>query len=517
MVDVCQPRRHSFTSCHKAVSVAACSTFLGEGELPLRPDRAGHRVARDIAHRIIKSGWPVGAHLGTEAALMNELGVGRATFREGVGILQRQGVIQTVAGPKGGLIVKAPPEAAFSNLLRNHLELTDVSFDELMLVHKILFHIAADLALSRVTPARLNDLRAAMRMPGEGRLTRDEQGMQVTAFEAAMLRMADNPDLGHITLAVQRLLADFGHQERYPKAVWQEMLARTYDMNARMLAALVARDARIHDVIDERYEYVTGVIEQLERRNGKVWNRKSFLHGAYTSALIGREREQRAPLQLSYQLAAQIRRNELPPGTSLGNEDDIALFYDASKVVVIEAVRMLEFLGIVRVSRGRSAGVEVIEPDPSLVIQTAELYLEYLNGLPADLEVVRRGIERGAIASAAGNLLDSAISPLVVRATRLAELPDNRQLEEAADLYRRILSLSGNRALNFLAEILSKVHRKQGLAARSEPGAIARAANDLALALADPDGRDVARCMIELVGVLDLYIRAGSASDGGTM
>lgn len=477
--------------------------------MPAESERAGHRVASDMANHIIACGWPVGAHLGTEATLMAQLGVGRTTFREGVGILQRQGVVRAVSGPRGGLVVEAPPETAFSNLLRNHLELTDVSFDELMAAHHILIHIAADLALGRVTPARLNDLRAALLLPADGRLTRDEQGMLITGFEAAILRMAGNPDLTHVTLALHRLLADFGHQEHYPKALWKETLGRTYDMNARMLEALVARDLAIHDVIDERYAYVNAVVEQLERRNAKIWNRKSFLQGAYRSALIGRDRDQKAPLQLSYKIAADIRRKELPPGTSLGNEDDIARTYGASRVVVTEALRMLEFLGIVRVSRGRSASVEVIEIDASLVIQTAALYLEYLDGLPSNLEVLRRGLERAAIRSVADNLLDSAISPLVAAAVRFTEVPDDQQGLHAEQLYRKLIALVGNRVLIFLSEILAQVHRKQRL--KISPiaaSAVSVAAEQLNTALCDPEGRNVAPCIIGLVTTLDNYIRA---------
>ncbi|HEX7856310.1 MAG TPA: GntR family transcriptional regulator [Sphingobium sp.] len=468
-------------------------------------DRAGHRVANDIARRIIHIGWPIGQHLGTEAALLTELGVGRSTFREGISILKRQGIVRSEAGPRGGLVIEAPPGTALSNLLRNYLELADVSFQELMLVHRILAHVAADLALARVTPARLNDLRAALRMPMPGRASRDDQGMLITGFEGAMLRLADNPDLEHVTLALHRLLADFGHQERYPKALWSDTLARNFEINEQMLSALVARDPALHDIIDKRYGYVLSLVAELEGRNARIWNRRSFLHGAYTSAFVGRESSQRAPLRVSYELAAEIRRKELAPGTRLGNELEIARRHGASRVVTIEALRMLEFLGIVRVLRGRSVGVEVIAPDPTLVIQTAALYLEYLDGLPTDLHILRRGLERGLIEAASDHLCDSRISPLAARAAAFDHIPFDERCLKAAALYRDLIALANNRAATFLAEILERVHRKRRSAGASSSVHIVEAGKALQIALSSPDGLDVPTRIMELLIAVDEF------------
>lgn len=477
---------------------------------------AAHRVAHDLARRIVENGWAIGYRLGTEPALMAELGVGRATFREGVRILERQGVVRAGAGARGGLTVQAPATAAFSNVIRNHIELSEVSFGELVLAHRILSHVSADLALARVTPARINDLRAALILPGARRLSRDQEGMAVTEFETAMLRLSDNPALSHFISTLTRLMADFSHQERSPREVWRNTLQEIHVLNEQILERLAVRDARVHEAIDQRSDYVIAMQARLEQLNGKIWSGVSFLNGSYSSALIGRERDQKAALKLSYELAAMIRRGSLPPGARLGTEQEIATRHGVSRTMVVEALRMLEFLGIVRILRGRTAGVEVITPDPTLVVQSAALYLEYIDPLPGDLQILRRGLEWGAIAAISDKISDAAVSPLALEAQRFLDVPKEGQRDAAAQLYRRLMELTKNRVIILLGDILAIVHRKHRQEAPAQnPELVCEAGHKLSAALAAPDGAPVAGAIIDLILVLDQMCNA--ESDGIAM
>ena len=55
-------------------------------------DKLGWRVARRLAESVIRRGWPVGARLGTEMELLEALGVSREPFREGIRLLELQGI-----------------------------------------------------------------------------------------------------------------------------------------------------------------------------------------------------------------------------------------------------------------------------------------------------------------------------------------------------------------------------------------------------------------------------------------
>ncbi len=79
--------------------------------------KLGWRVARRLAESVIRQGWPVGARLGTETELLDALGVSREPFREGVRLLELQGIVRTARGPGGGLFVTAPAPEVVSCLV----------------------------------------------------------------------------------------------------------------------------------------------------------------------------------------------------------------------------------------------------------------------------------------------------------------------------------------------------------------------------------------------------------------
>lgn len=65
-----------------------------------------------IAHRIFAppsaAGWPVGANLDTEQALLHRYEVSRSVLREAIRLLEAMTVAVMRRGPSGGLIVAQP-------------------------------------------------------------------------------------------------------------------------------------------------------------------------------------------------------------------------------------------------------------------------------------------------------------------------------------------------------------------------------------------------------------------------
>ena len=104
--------------------------------------------------------------------------------------------------------------------------------------------------------------------------------------------------------------------------------------------------------------------------------------------------------------------------------------------------------------------MEVIAPDPTLVVQAAALYLEYVDPLPADLQVVRRGLDRGAIDAIRHGISDAAVSVLAAEARRFLDVHPTARGATAADLYRRLVALTENRVIGLLSDVLAIVHRK---------------------------------------------------------
>jgi len=74
--------------------------------------KRAEQIAEQIERRIVQADWPIGEIIGSEASLIQELGVSRGVLREAVRLLEHHGTARMRRGPGGGLVVTAPPARA---------------------------------------------------------------------------------------------------------------------------------------------------------------------------------------------------------------------------------------------------------------------------------------------------------------------------------------------------------------------------------------------------------------------
>ncbi|EGY02487.1 transcriptional regulator GntR family [Nitrospirillum viridazoti Y2] len=80
------------------------------GERRTTGEKGACRIARLIEEKLITGGWPHGMSCGSEQALIEGFGIGRAVIREAVRILEVRGTARMVRGPGGGLrVLKIDP------------------------------------------------------------------------------------------------------------------------------------------------------------------------------------------------------------------------------------------------------------------------------------------------------------------------------------------------------------------------------------------------------------------------
>lgn len=75
---------------------------VGSSRLP----KASDLVVTEVRRRILSERLPVGTRLASEAELMEQNGLGRVTVREGLRILERDGLIEIRRGAAGGIFVR---------------------------------------------------------------------------------------------------------------------------------------------------------------------------------------------------------------------------------------------------------------------------------------------------------------------------------------------------------------------------------------------------------------------------
>ena len=107
------------------------------GQVTLREERsrtvkASERVAQDIVRDIVLRGLGTGDRLPLEAAMVEEYGVSRTSFREALRLLEMQGLISLKPGPGGGPVVGTVEPSHLARTAALYFHLGAATYDDLM-------------------------------------------------------------------------------------------------------------------------------------------------------------------------------------------------------------------------------------------------------------------------------------------------------------------------------------------------------------------------------------------------
>jgi len=120
-------------------------------------------VAHEIVRRIGAEGLDEGDQLPAEAEMLEEYGVGRASLREALRILEVQGLISIKAGPRGGPVVARVSTRDFGRMSALYFQVGGMTYRELMEARLIMEPVLARLAAERRDdhPEEIKELLAA--------------------------------------------------------------------------------------------------------------------------------------------------------------------------------------------------------------------------------------------------------------------------------------------------------------------------------------------------------------------
>jgi GntR family transcriptional regulator, transcriptional repressor for pyruvate dehydrogenase complex len=113
---------------------------------PRRMPKTSERVALDIVQDIVGRGLRTGDHLPLEAAMVEGYGVSRASLREGLRLLEVQGLIRMKPGPAGGPLVGTVDPANLARTATLYFHLGAATYEELMDAQVLFEPICAGLA-----------------------------------------------------------------------------------------------------------------------------------------------------------------------------------------------------------------------------------------------------------------------------------------------------------------------------------------------------------------------------------
>ena len=174
-----------------------------------RPKDLPNAVEETILRRIETGEYSPGSRLPTEADLAAELGVSRATLREGLRHLIRFGVISTVRGAHGGMFVRQPDSSMVMETMTLLLRLKSVTLDSLMEARRALAPPIAALAAHNATPEDIEKLEELCEVLGDGLNTGDFKLEALLAFHNHLVVMTRNNLLVALVQPLNEIAASF--------------------------------------------------------------------------------------------------------------------------------------------------------------------------------------------------------------------------------------------------------------------------------------------------------------------
>jgi DNA-binding FadR family transcriptional regulator len=374
-------------------AISVMNSVPGVGE------KLAAQIARRIEDDIIRAGWPVGTVIGSEQALIERYGVSRAVFREAVRIVEHHQVATTRRGPAGGLVVRAPDEAAVATALGVYLEHVGVTLESILRARHIVESLAAVLAPTRITEDGIRVLRDIIsRQAGEDPTELGSHHQLHHAIAAA----TGNPVLVLFVDVLDSLTLRYSAQEYAAtrRAASPERRARVsaqvHRDHAAIAEAVIGGDsARAEHLATEHLGAMHRWMISPSTGGGarRIRSTAPGLRSAADGSI--------PPSKLAETVAGRIRddvaRAGLPVGAVIGSESELLARYSVSRSVLREGVRLLEYHSVARMRRGPGGGLVVGEPDPSATIEATALYLEYSQAGLEDLRIVRDALELGCI------------------------------------------------------------------------------------------------------------------------
>jgi GntR family transcriptional repressor for pyruvate dehydrogenase complex len=170
------------------------------GKVSRRLPKAAEGLAEQIKRYILGNGLDAGSALPSEPELIASSGLGRASVREALRLLEAEGLIEIRRGSHGGIFVGRPDGSALSRSLALVMTLSKTPLRDLCSYRKMVEPPAAMLAAQSADQAARNELLALAEHNPDASYTNEVE------FHRRVARLADNQFLRVLLMVPNDLL-----------------------------------------------------------------------------------------------------------------------------------------------------------------------------------------------------------------------------------------------------------------------------------------------------------------------
>ena len=208
----------SSPECNGAASSAADRRRDVERLSERRAAKLSEVVAREIVHDIAARKLPPRSMLPPESVMLEQYGIGRASLREALRVLEVQGLITIKPGPGGGPMVAGVESRHFGRMTTLYLSLSAATFGEVLQARMVIEPVMVRLAAERRDAEHLAVLDEYIANPQPSPHLLPAKHLQTSSeFHAMVSRMSGNPVLDLFASAIRHIYAERQYGLTYPE------------------------------------------------------------------------------------------------------------------------------------------------------------------------------------------------------------------------------------------------------------------------------------------------------------
>ena len=411
---------------------------LGASFHSRRAQLVGPAVAEQIVADVIELGWPVGQVLGSETELLDRYGISRAVLREAVRLVEHQRVARMRRGPGGGLVIDEPDISTVINAVILHLLRVDATLADVIDTRLVLEEFVAESAAERATEADIAPIRQTLRDEAAGDWKHDR------LLHAALASLTGNPVLDLFVDILTRV-SDFFNVAA--DALPPRLRTQARKAHEQIAQAVLTNNPGLARV--RMRQHLLAQADFVEKHD------KSFQRLPAAAALQGAAGDKRAEA-VAREIFATILEEKQAPASFIGSEASLMSEHSASRAVVREAVRILDYHHIATMRRGPGGGLFVAAPDSSAVTDIVAIYLRR-RGVSANHVVeMLTGLELAVVERVAQRLADEDGDVAAPLRAYLETGPAGGP-HPGLDWHSLLASLTGNSTLELLHRVVMRL------------------------------------------------------------
>lgn len=397
------------------------------------------RAAEQILTDVIELGWPVGQVLGSETELLERYGVSRAVLREAIRLVEHQHVARMRRGTGGGLVIDEPDIDAVIGPAVIYLLRVGATLGEIFDTRILLEELVAEIASQRVNESDITAIRHTLEC--------ESIDADVRSLHVQLATLTANPVLELFVETFSRV-ANFHFSDfaALPSDIDKDV-RRAHNGIAQAIVTnnpSLARE-RMRRHLSAEADFIQDQPDTVQRLDPAV-------------ALAGTLGDKRGEV-LAREIFTGIVNSRATPGTFIGSEATLTDKYGASRAVVREAIRILEYHQVALTRRGPGGGLFVTEPDISALTSIIAIYLRRRGVKIRHITELRTGLELAVVERAADSLRTGGSDAEAIEQALRAEAEQGMgsAFGGGEDFHSMLGRLTGNRALQLVHRATMRV------------------------------------------------------------